>query len=202
MSQQPAVSMLLLAVIAPAFFLSSLQPNQVITVTANTTSPATVQGFGAIEGTVLGQNAFSNYEPLVWATVNATNGQQNFVTYSSGGGLYHLSLPVGTYYVTISQVGYCYVSAVVTISKGALVRANVKLDQTNTFGGCLGGFSASTVSAYYKSTLTMTFSNILTSTESAAKTPEFSSDALLLLLALVAVVSVLSPRYRRRICTR
>jgi len=199
MSQQLAVSALLLAVILPAS-LFSLQPNQVITVTANTTSPITIQDFGAVEGTVLGQNAFSNYEPLVWATINATDGQQHFVTYSGGGGLYHLSLPVGTYDLTISQTGYCYVVAVVTISKGALVTANVKLDQSYTYGGCFGGFSANTASSFYRSTLTVTASSGLTSTE-FTRTPEFSSDSLLLLLALVVGVSLLTALHRRRIRT-
>jgi len=198
MSQQLAVSALLLAVLVPASSLFALQPNQVITVTGNATPSVTAQGFGAIEGTVLGQNEFANYEPLVWAKVNATNGQQNFVTYSGGGGLYHLSLPVGTYYVTVSQPGYCYVSAVVTISKGALVRANAKLDQSNTFLGCPGGFSANTVTSFYSSTLTITASSVLASTESTATTPEFSSDALVL-LALVAIASMLTTLYKRRV---
>ena len=198
MSQQLAVSALLLAVLVPASSLFALQPNQVITVTGNATPSVTAQGFGAIEGTVLGQNEFANYEPLVWAKVNATNGQQNFVTYSGGGGLYHLSLPVGTYYVTVSQPGYCLASAIVTISKGALVTANFKLDQSTTLTGCLTGVSAITSSSYYSSTRTVTATSVIVSTKSITTTPEFPSDGILNLVALVVVVSFLVALRKRR----
>jgi len=194
MPHQEAMAILLLAVAMPAFSLSTL-PNQIITITATntvTSSPTTTQGFGAIQGTVLGQNLFSNYEPLVWAKVNASSGQENFVTYSGGGGLYQLTLPVGTYDVIVSQPGYCWASAVVTISKGALVTANFKLDQSTTLSGCLTGVSAITSSSYYTSTRTVT------ATGSTTTTPEFPSDGIVQFVALVVIISVLTALRKRR----
>jgi len=200
MSQQLVMAALLLAVVTPVFSLSTV-PSQIITITATNTIAASVtitQGFGAIQGTVLGQNLFSNYEPLVWAKVNASNGQENFVTYSGGGGLYELNLPVGSYDVTVSQPGYCLASAIVTISKGALVTANFKLDQSTTLTGCLTGVSAITSSSYYSSTRTVTATSVIVSTKSTTTTPEFPSDGILNLVALVVVVSFLVALRKRR----
>jgi len=198
MSQQLAIAVLLLAVVMP--FSLSTSPKQIITITATNTvavSATTIQDFGAIQGTVLGQNLFSNYEPLVWAKVNASNGHENFVTYSGGGGLYQLTLAIGTYDVTVSQPGYCLASAIVTITKGALVTANFKLDQSTTLTGCLTGVSAITSSSYYTSTRTVTAASVAT-TRSTTITPEFPSDGILNLVALVVVVSFLVALRKRR----
>src|SRR5208337_2954554 len=89
-------------------------------------------GGGMITGQVLGYdtsnlNNFNQVQPIEWANVTATNGQNRFVTSTGSGGYYSMYVLTGVYNVTASEPGYKPDSITVAVSDGSASTINFNL---------------------------------------------------------------------------
>jgi hypothetical protein len=88
-------------------------------------------GGGMIRGNVYGFDMFDQLQPIAWATVTASNGQNNFVAYTGGGGYYEMYVPAGAYNVTVNPPGYTPYSSSVAVSDGSSSVINFDLEQSH-----------------------------------------------------------------------
>lgn len=84
-----------------------------------------------IRGTVLGFNMYDELEPILWATVNANNGQHSFLAYTGSGGFYEMFVPTGSYNVTVTEPGYLSYSISVIVSDGSANSINFTLEESH-----------------------------------------------------------------------
>jgi len=88
-------------------------------------------GGGIITGAVYGFNMFDELEPVAWATVYASSPQYRFTSYTSGGGVYQMYVPQGTYNVTVVQPGYVPQAYSVAVSAGSASTINFYLEESH-----------------------------------------------------------------------
>lgn len=84
-----------------------------------------------IQGNVYGFDMWDQLQPIAWASVIASNGQNKFVAYSSGGGYYAMYVPAGVYNVTVDPPGYATYSNSVAVSDGSTSSINFYLEQSH-----------------------------------------------------------------------
>jgi hypothetical protein len=88
-------------------------------------------GGGIITGAVYGFDMFDELEPIAWATVYASSPQYKFTSYTSGGGVYQMFVPQGTYNVTVVQPGYVPQGSIVAVSAGSANTINFYLEESH-----------------------------------------------------------------------
>jgi hypothetical protein len=88
-------------------------------------------GGGMITGSVYGFDMYDYLEPIAWASVYASNGNNTFVAYTSGSGYYAMYVPQGFYNVTVVEPGYVTYSSVVAVSPGSASTINFYLEQSH-----------------------------------------------------------------------
>lgn len=88
-------------------------------------------GGGYITGAVYGMNWDDQLLPIAWASVYANNGRTTFVAYSSGGGIYQMYVPQGTYNLTVVQPGYVPYSIPVAVAPGSASTINFYLEESH-----------------------------------------------------------------------
>lgn len=86
-------------------------------------------GGGAITGYILGFTIPNQFEPIDWAVVYATNGNQTFQAFSGMSGVYEMHVPVGKYEVTASVSGFQSLGQNVTVYNGSVSVLNFYLEQ-------------------------------------------------------------------------
>lgn len=80
---------------------------------------------GEITGMVIGVDG----HPFDWATVYASNGQQQYEAFSGMSGVYQMRVPAGTYSVTVKVQGYTANSATVNVTENSSNTVNFYLEQ-------------------------------------------------------------------------
>jgi hypothetical protein len=88
-------------------------------------------GGGIITGAVYGFDMFDELQPIAWATVYASSPQYKFTSYTSGGGVYQMYVPQGTYNVTVVQPGYVPQGNIVAVSAGSASTINFYLEESH-----------------------------------------------------------------------
>ncbi len=115
------VAMLVIALmlLGARLVLAQPQPNEYL------------RGGGIIAGYILGVDMYDQLQPIVWATVYASDYRYTFVAYSSSGGFYEMFVPAGTYNVTVVEQGYKAYSNSVSVSDGSKSTINIYLEQSH-----------------------------------------------------------------------
>jgi hypothetical protein len=93
---------------------------------------AQTPGWGVIYGWVYGFTWDDQLVPLVWVQVTASNPNFPLITASTGGnGVFELPVPVGTYNLTVSPLGYVARSSMVSVSDGSASTVSFYLEQSH-----------------------------------------------------------------------
>jgi hypothetical protein len=78
-----------------------------------------VSGEGIVQGTAYATGSYSEYIPLWWVTITASNEKYNFTTSTDGNGFYVLFLPPGSYKLA-AQASFRIRSKNVTVTSGSV----------------------------------------------------------------------------------
>jgi hypothetical protein len=100
--------------------------------THNASGQMPVSGVGVIYGWVYGFTWDDRLVPLVWVQVTASNPNYPPFTASTGAnGLFELTVPAGTYNLTVAPAGYQMKSSMVPVSDGSSSMASFYLEESH-----------------------------------------------------------------------